>query len=203
MNINGQVGPVATTASLASGQNPILRLGNMGDTIVSELQGRYYENTYRGNTFVAGSGAITLPTTLASTAATFSLSNNSGSGKNLVLKQVTFAFAAAPAAASVAALVGGYSATNVTHTTPATPVLALLNGTNNAVGKVDTSATLPAAPTVLAILSAVEAASSITPSPVIYDCGGAIIIPPGGFVSIQATSAATGAATFVWDEVPI
>ena len=57
MQIQTQVGPLTTSTSLASGQVIPARAGNLGDTIVSELHGRYFEQTYRGNMF---SGGLTL-----------------------------------------------------------------------------------------------------------------------------------------------
>ena len=53
MLTQNQVGPVATTASIAPGTLTPGRAGNLGDLIVSELHGRYYEQTYRRNVFVA------------------------------------------------------------------------------------------------------------------------------------------------------
>ena len=53
MLIQNQVGPVATTTSIAPGVQSPARAGQLGDTIVSELHGRYYETTYRRNHFLA------------------------------------------------------------------------------------------------------------------------------------------------------
>ena len=46
MLIQGQVGP-SSAQSVQPGATPPVRLGQLGDTIVSELHGRYYEATYR------------------------------------------------------------------------------------------------------------------------------------------------------------
>ena len=62
MQVQSQVGPVATTQSIAPGSVVALRSGNLGDTIVSELHGRFYEQTYRNNLFstsMSATGALT------------------------------------------------------------------------------------------------------------------------------------------------
>ena len=73
MIIQGQVGPLATSASLAAGTQPNLRQGNMGDMIVSELHGRYYENAYRRNQFWAANPTGDTTTATTSTITLFGL----------------------------------------------------------------------------------------------------------------------------------
>ena len=89
----GVVGPViAGDGAIPPGG---LRIGRLGDAIVSELHGRFYEQNYRGNLFAAG-----LTTVLSIAAATFAIAttgatatpilgvyNPPGSGKNLVILQ--------------------------------------------------------------------------------------------------------------------
>ena len=61
MLIQGQVGPSSTQSS-SPGTNPAVRQGQLGDVIVTELHGRYYEQAYRGNLFtlsVSTAAAIT------------------------------------------------------------------------------------------------------------------------------------------------
>jgi hypothetical protein len=70
MQIQNQVGPIATTNSLAAGQVIPSRAGNLGDTIISELHGRFYEQAYRGNLFSAG---LTTLTSISN--ATFTVAN--------------------------------------------------------------------------------------------------------------------------------
>lgn len=53
MQVQTQVGPIATTSSIAPGTVAAMRSGNLGDVIVSELHGRFYEQAYRGNLFSA------------------------------------------------------------------------------------------------------------------------------------------------------
>ena len=47
MLIQNQVGPVATTTSISAGLQAPARAGQLGDTVVSELHGRYYETKDR------------------------------------------------------------------------------------------------------------------------------------------------------------
>ena len=46
----GQVGPTTQ----ADGNTPAIRLGRSAEVVVDELHGRFYETTYRGNTFTGG-----------------------------------------------------------------------------------------------------------------------------------------------------
>jgi hypothetical protein len=59
MQVQTQVGPVATTTSIGAGTVVAMRSGNLGDTIVSELHGRFYEQTYRGNVYSGVLSTIT------------------------------------------------------------------------------------------------------------------------------------------------
>lgn len=57
MLIQGQVGPTSTQ-SASAGTNPTVRLGQLGDVVVSELHGRFYEQAYRGAFFRNGTTAV-------------------------------------------------------------------------------------------------------------------------------------------------
>src|SRR6266571_5303054 len=93
MLIQPQVGPLATTASLAAGQQPAARAGNMGDLIVSELHGRYYEGTYRRSMFnAANQTGVVTTAALATTFTGLCLSNPINSTVNLVLEKIGIAF---------------------------------------------------------------------------------------------------------------
>ena len=62
MLIQGQVGPAAGFASLGPATQATVRLGNLGDLVASELQGRYYELAYRRQLFRASSQAGSVTT---------------------------------------------------------------------------------------------------------------------------------------------
>lgn len=103
MILQGQVG--APQASIATGTNPPVRQGQLGDVIVSELHGRFYEQAYRGAFFRSGTTAVVAGTanhgtangasaTLATAAAAtpmLGLWNPVSSGVNVVLTQAQLA----------------------------------------------------------------------------------------------------------------
>lgn len=167
----------------------------------------YYDlAVVKGNVFTAApQAAVTCGAGLSATVATISLSNNLLSGKNCAILQVSWAFSAAPAAAVVVYLVGGFSSTtNVTHTTPLSVyqgvVGAAVTPGTGCVGRADTAATLPATPVVLGPVANVVAASSLTPVPAFIDLKGALVVQPGGYVAIQASAACSGFAAITWME---
>lgn len=67
MLIQGQVGP-ASTQSVQPGTNPPIRQGQLGDVIVSELHGRFYEQAYRGALFRTGTTVVQAGTSTMGTA---------------------------------------------------------------------------------------------------------------------------------------
>ena len=210
MLVQNQVGPQVTKKSLADTSVVVARAGQLGDIIVSELHGRYYETNYRNALFMGANTAGV--TTTVGTAATYvglCLSNPIGSPVNLSLTKVGWAAIVAFTAAASIGLMSGYSANvAVVHTTPITPRASLV-GANAGYGLLDSSATLPVTPTLTHIIGAgLTGAITTLPSigPVFIDMEGSIIIPPGGFVAFQ-TSTASGASgffgSFQWEEVPI
>src|SRR5437868_6824766 len=134
MIFQGQVGTLATTASLAAGRQPTARLGNMGDLIVSELHGRSYEAAYRKAMFNVANQAVTVTTAgLATTYTGLCVSNPINSTVNLALGKVGWSLLVVQAAvASISLACGFNSGTNVTHTTPVTPRSSFFN--NNTTG---------------------------------------------------------------------
>lgn len=166
----------------------------------------FLEQARLGNMYHAcTTGAVTL-STVSATCTGLALSNPYGSRKNLVVAQVRFAPSTAPAGVAVVGLAvsPAVSETAVTHTTPAVIHNAIATGSNidTGVGKADVAATLPAAPVWLRPISSVVAASSITPGMYVDETRGAIIIPPGGNMSLSyLTTAAVGIASITWVEV--
>jgi len=78
------------------GATPQARLTKFGSLLTDQAEGRYYEETYRGNVFFASLQASTTFTLFGTTTATgLILSNPAGSGKNLVLLQVAYALVVA------------------------------------------------------------------------------------------------------------
>lgn len=207
----GQVGPLTSTSSIAAGQQVAQRAGNMGEQIVSELHGRYYEASYRRTLFnAANQAAATTTVGLATTYTGLCLSNPVGSTVNVVLNKVGYSFIVAFAAASAVGLMCGYnSGTNVTHTTPGTPRSNFFGVGSAGSALVDTAATLPTAP-VVTHLFASGLTGAITTGELIsgetVDLEGSVILPPGAYAAIY-TSTASGASGFLgsfqWEEIPL
>lgn len=206
----GQVGPQSSTASIGVGVQPPIRLGNMGDLIVSQLHGGHYESAYRRALFSAANQAATTTTVgLATTYTGLCLSNPVGSGYNVVIEQVGMSFIVAfPAAAALGIMVGYNSGTNVTHTTPVTPRNQFFGVGAAGVALVDAAATLPTAPVVNTVLGAGltgAITTSVTTGLTNFDLDGSIVLPPGGYAAIY-TSTVSGTSgffgSFLWQEVP-
>ncbi len=213
----------------AVGQNIVAGLGEFTDVLVTELQGRYYQNTYRGLKYLAataGGGVQLAATHLFSTAiATFTpilaVYNPLTSKVNLSVLRAWCGLIAAPLATITQTgafiLVGG-AGQSITNAQSATPVntLTLKASGSQAVGI--TNAVLAGAvgnPTLLrplcadvALVTATANATGIIGPVMPEEISGAIIIPPGGYVGIangisNAVSGHLVVAAFEWDELPV
>lgn len=210
MIIQGQVGPLTSTSSIAAGTQSVVRQGNLGDLIVSELHGRYYEQTYRRNVFSAGNQAAVATVALGTLANTgLTLSNPVGSTVNLVLLKASFVNSVAVPTAGYLALETGYnSSTNVTHTVAATVYSNFIGVGATGTGLVDTSATHPTAAVHrlgLAQCGTLATTGYGVTTPNVVDLEGSIILPPGAYCSFYtfATNTAAWFFTFTWEECPI
>jgi hypothetical protein len=178
--------------------------------VVSELHGRYYEHTLRGNLY---SGSVSGQVTSAALAVAYTglcLSNPIGSGVNLSVNKCGFAFDVVWAAVAFIGLMTGYNgSTAVIHTTPVSPRNRFFTGVvGSGKGLLDSSATLPTAPTVDQIFAAATTATAAVPPLVqgYYDLEGSLVLPPGAYVAFYtstASGAAGGALSFQWEENPI
>ena len=88
-----QQGLVVSPQSLnrAYGDTPNNTYGRQGDSMVSELHGKYYQGAYAGNVFYASTLAagIIVPFNAATVASKFTLWNPAGSGVNVELIELT------------------------------------------------------------------------------------------------------------------
>lgn len=210
MLVQGQVGAIATTSSIASGTQSVLRQGNMGDAIISELHGRYYESAYRRALFSAASQAAVATVGLGTTAYTgLSIANPIGSTVNLVLLKFSYALSVAAPSAGYLALETGYnSSTNVTHTAAAVVANNFIGVGASGTGLVDTSSTLPTAPTARMFLcntSTIATTAYNGSAPQIIDLEGSIILPPGAYAAPYtfATNTAAWWFSWFWEECPV
>lgn len=164
----------------------------------------FREQALLGNMYHACSaGAVTL-STVSTTCTGLALSNPAGSGKNLVVKSVSFQPSTAPAGAAVVGLAihTAISETATTHTTPMVVHNAIAKGAAASAGKADAAATLASTPLWLRPIGGVVAASTLTPGKYKEDVNGEIIVPPGGALSLSyLTTAAVGIAAVTWVEI--
>lgn len=186
----------------------IPRAGQQGDTVVSQLHGRYYENTLRGAAFSVSSQAVATTTVgLATTYTGLCLSNPVGSAVNLEITLVSLMQSVIQSVQveAFAIAVGFNASTNVTHTTPATPISNKVGSGLVAIAKADTAATLPTAPTYHTFITNTATATANAPGAVI-DLGGSIILVPGAYACFVTPAQASVAGMwfgFNWVEVPV
>ena len=183
------------------------RGGKQGETSVSELHGRYYEQSYRRNVFIAASQAVATTTVGLATAYTgLVISNPVTSQVNAALLMATMMQSVIQATQIEAyAIATGYNGTtNVTHTTPLACRGAFV-GANPGLVVADTSATLPTAP-FYSLFGGQTASATSQPSTIIVDIGGAIILPPGGYACWVTPAQASVAGlwfSFLYEENPV
>jgi hypothetical protein len=204
MLLQTQVGP----STSSDGTYPNARSGKLGDVIVSELNGRYYENTYRGNTFFAANTANQALSVASGTYTGLAVANPAGSGKNLVMLDVQFAISVAQT--GLGSIVFGYAPTvalTTGNSSGPTGTPCLIGSGASSVAKVGASATLGAAPTIMRALAGsiwITANTSTFIAPVKDEIAGLVVVPPGQLVCIEATTTAvTGLASMSWVELPI
>lgn len=208
-NIVGQP-PAAGNNAIVSG-----RSGQLGDSIVSELHGRYYETTYRGNSFllsVSTAAAVTAFTGGAAGTPMIALFNPLGSGRNAVLNKVSVANVVASSLAGTV-MFGLYFGTTaaITQATTTTPWAmntqlqsgSVMTGFRNVALTGSTAATnlIPLASYYWATAAGVGLVNNG-----VVDLEGAVIIPPGSYVALGGSAALTSATwvgSMQWEEVPV
>jgi hypothetical protein len=178
------------------------RAGRQGDQIVSELHGRYYEQTFRENVFsCANQAAVTTTATLATTFTGLAIANPAGSGYNLVVNKFTCAQFAVGAAAVVGISVGSGAAAGS---------LTIRNrkfGGRASVATASASATI-AAPILMVTAGSIGSVATTgygLSQSIVVDLEGSLIIQPGYFMASDTSIATTTALifSFCWEEVPI
>lgn len=220
MQIQGSVG--APSASFAPGSTPTMRQGQLGDLVVSELHGKYYEQNYRGNLYSAGMTSTALSantiTLTATTTPIIGVWNPVGSGKNLViLKAKCQMTVAGNSAVAPGAFVWATSIGNAAISTGITPLNRSTLAAAGSVGKgfnISTALTGLSANLVIqnaAGFGTLLAAQGATASPIISgdpveEFDGSLIVPPGGVLALLNTVSTTTisvASMLLWEEVPI
>lgn len=205
--INGVVGGSAAQTTGTNPTNLALRVGPTSELIIDELHGRYYETTVRKAMFSGSNLAgVTTTAAFATTYTGYCLSNPIASTVNLVLTKVSYTPVVAQTAALILGIMTGYSSsTNVTHTTALVP-LSNFVGQPAGTGLIDSSATLPIAPTRLILLDTLltGAITTTTSGGRLIDMEGSVVIPPGGFAAFYTSAASVASSlafSMMWEEV--
>ena len=209
IEIQGKVGP----GYAADGNTADPRMTRDLATVIQDLHGRFYETTYRGNTFIASTGvAGVAPGTALSTTPPFTLYNPLNSGVNLVLISASLGYISGTLGAGT--IVYGVNVNTAqaapTGGTTLTPICSLVGNGSLPRGKAFQGATLAVAPTILRdmVVLGAFAGAAAPPNPPVRDViDGSIIIIPGASVSLQGVAGAgtTPLVTLAitWEEVPV
>lgn len=180
-------------------------VGKQNDMLDSRLHGDKYSQAYLGNLFfAANSAAVQISTALATTYVGICLSNPAASTKNLVVRNVSGALVAAPAAVNTFGLIVGYAAAGVvTHTTPLTVRNSVIGSSAAAAqGKVDSACTIVGTPAWGRWFGSSKVSAEL--NNFAEDIQGGLVIPPGGYVavgSLLVTPATSFVGSIEWEEV--
>jgi hypothetical protein len=194
--VTGQVG---TIGPVASGSPAVpARQGNYGEIMVSELNGRYYEQSLRGNVFVCAQTAGTALIAAAAGGVTLQLFNPSNSLVNLAILDITVTIEAATAQTAMESvyLCGNSTGATQTLTTPLTAYSSQVGGGRVASGKPLVSSTFTNSANPLRYLGSFAMGATATSgintlTSFKDDVGGLIIVPPGSFVGIYGLTGGT------------
>lgn len=211
--------------ALSDGVQSPQRSGRQGDTIVSELQGRFYELCYRGRLFSAGSSTTALSAnTISLTSSTTPIVgvwNPASSIYNLVILQASLQISVKTASTTApGSLVWASSTGNAAITTGAAPfnrkALVLsgssakaFNGGVALTGLTNSLVIFEGADLVggLALSTTTVAAATELPAYVnVQNFDGSLIVPPGGVLALLntvSTSTVSVASRLLWAEVPV
>lgn len=214
MLLSTQVG----AAKYGNGAQPPLRSGTLGDGLVSELHGRFYEQCFQGSTFSNGTTATVLSantiTLTATTTPILGVWNPTGSGVNVVILQAQLQLSPPTSAAAMGTLVWAVSTNNGNITTGTAPLsrkllaqsgsqvkgmafVALTGLTNNLV--VQYTSVLPSQ-------TLAGAATAASPYSGVENFDGSLIVPPGGVLALLNTVSNTtmlAGGNLMWEEVSL
>lgn len=186
-----------------------------GTLAVADAHARFQEAVYRGNVYTGanlGGTPVASQAGLSATTPVLSLFNPVTSTVNLVLWTFTYAVTSVNAAQAGIWLAFNQpfiAATGVITGTITTTLGTVVNNKLNTQlapqGQCSRVSTLAAAPLVLRNVATVQFGTSVavTLGTGIDQIDGAIIIPPGYTISVQASAATTMTCSFTWEECPI
>ena len=203
MLIQAQVGPAVSSTSLGTGTNPNLRLDNLGGLAVSQLNPRYYEETYRRQTYtIANQSGVTTSTGLSGTYTGIFIQNPTTSTVNVVITKVGYAISVVGTAGVIGLMTGVGASITSTLVTPRNRFVGGVGAQCLAAA----TCTLPGTAVIETILGSQTTALDAGLGPKVIDLEGSLILPPGAFACIY-TSSASGASgffgSFQWVEIPL
>lgn len=223
--ISGQVGP----ALLGDGvSTQPMRQGKLGESIISELHGRFYEQVYRGNVFSNGVSLTALSantiTLNATTTPILGVYNPSTSTVNVVILQASlvcyvntfttpvgagsFVWASSIGNAAVSTGTAGFNRRTLASAgaqAKGLSFVALTGLSNNLVIFEAGDFSSPTGQTYGTIV-APTAGTSLSSVGGVQNFDGQLIVPPGGVLALLNTTSTTtmsAAGRLMWEEVPI
>lgn len=196
--------------------------GRQGDLLVSELHGKYFNQSYRGAVYYAATAAtgVTLSQFSSGTVTGLGLWNPTGSGKNVVLTRMIIAPLTAAGTVSTlgiswlintGAAVGTAAPLSATTPITATRGSTLMNtaaGQGNSVVIAVSAATATTGPALYipfgSIGTVAVTAYGLQP-PLIVDFDGLLVAQPGVFLNVCNSASSTGTynVAMFWEEVPV
>lgn len=194
----------------ADGQFALPRLGRQGERIVSELHGRFFENTRKGHVFMA-QAIVTAPVIFSTAAGTGGplIWNPPLSGVNVAILAVTFGITTVTTVAAALGLTGNNGQTAAPGSTTAIDGRAnlLIGGPQSASTPYRIGTPSSAGGFLLPFAGLHTGALTVDNGLVGFvDIGGAFIIPPGAWGSIAASATASttvGTFAMIYEEVPV
>lgn len=202
MKIEGQVGPQA----LSDGVHTSVRLGRNGELITTELHGRYFEQSLRGNVYHACTPNTGIAIATSSTTAGFAIANplNSGRVVSLISVRLGLISGTYTLGTIMQGVLTNPIASQVTGTA-LTPIPGLIGSGHTPNAKVFTNATLPSAPTPLTPFSLKNGSATASFNTISDDINGKIVLSPGAawcLYSIGNDTSPLEMVSVCWEEVP-
>lgn len=194
---------------LADGANPVARGLKTGETGVSEIQARYYENTYRGNVFGVTFPVAALAAASATVLGAFALFNPANSGKNIVIHDIEIVLGSLTASTSPlqVAVIAIPNQTPTSVGAGNTPVCTFVGNGANSVAKTYVSGTTVGAPTTAFRFAGafyLDLAAGDVQSSIKDIVDGEVIVGQGSAIQLVALATVptnTVGVSFTWSEV--
>ncbi len=205
MQISGQVGPAFLSDGV--GTQPV-RQGRLGEVIVGELHGRYYEQSRRGNLFFARAVTTALAGIASSNGIGSPLIWNGSSSVVVVPIALTVTQTVVTTAASAVGLAFGTQTSAPTSTTAIDSSGSCYIGGSAPAASAYRLGTVSAVPSSFFPLFSVHTGSLTTDNQMTgwIDLGGAFALPTNTYMAVMGSVTASSMVAQVgmlWEEVPV